>query len=102
MGATARIGTVCEATMYGMNPRWSSFDWNRSAPSTKPTVAPSANPITASFAVKSAAFSRTVISSGPLTRDGSNRALTIERRLGIVMSSTTNGRVQWKWIPSQR
>src|SRR6266545_6062822 len=24
IGATARIGTVCEATMYGRKPRWSS------------------------------------------------------------------------------
>ena len=71
IGATARIGIVCEATMYGRKPRCSSREWASRTPSTKPIEAPRAKPTAASFAVKSDASHRTSISSGPFLRDGS-------------------------------
>ena len=57
IGASARIGIVCEATTYGMTPRWRTPKRAISAPSRKPIVAPIANPTAASLAVKSAASS---------------------------------------------
>ena len=71
IGAIARIGTVCEATMYGRKPRWSRRDCESATAIRKPAVAPSAKPTAASFAVNAAASSSTSIRSGPLRREGS-------------------------------
>src|SRR4051812_15409237 len=66
IGATARIGTVCEATMYGRNARCASREWTSPTASRNPTIAPAAKPIMASLAVNQADFRSTVIRSGPL------------------------------------
>ena len=56
IGAIAIIGIVCDATMYGRKPRRSRRRSGAIAtPSTKPTDGAIAKPMTASFAVKSAA-----------------------------------------------
>ena len=41
IGAIARIGIVCEATMYGRKPRCSSREWWSTTPIAKPIAAPS-------------------------------------------------------------
>ena len=71
IGAIARIGIVCDATMYGMKPRWSSRDSESTTAIANPKIAPRTKPAAASFAVKSAASSSTSISSGPFRREGS-------------------------------
>ena len=65
IGATARIGIVCDATMYGSTPRWASRECTSATARTKPTTAPIAKPASASFAVNHAEWRSTVISSGP-------------------------------------
>ena len=59
IGAMARIGIVCEATTYGIKPRWSIRKRAIAAPRAKPKMLPITNPTTASFAVKSAAWNST-------------------------------------------
>src|SRR3954447_24101267 len=44
IGATARIGIVCEATMYGSSARWASRECTSAIARTKPTTAPIAKP----------------------------------------------------------
>ncbi len=90
IGATARIGIVCEATMYGRNPRWSSPECASTAPRVNPTTAPRTKPTAASFAVKRAASKRTSISSGPLRREGSKSWPTMSWTCGIVRSFASN------------
>ena len=80
IGATARIGIVCEATMYGRSARWASREWTSPTASANPTTAPIAKPASASFAVNHAEWRSTVISSGPCERDGSPSALKIVQR----------------------
>ena len=58
IGASARMGIVCEATTYGMTPRRSTSKCARTTPSTNPTTAPNRNPTAAARAVKSAACRR--------------------------------------------
>ena len=65
-------------------------------------VAPSANPIAASFAVNHAASRSTEISSGPCTREGSPSAVKIGWTCGSVVSFTGNGHVQPAEIQTQR
>ena len=57
IGAIARIGTVCEATMYGRIPRSSSRDCERATASPKPTTPPRRKPASASLPVNHAALS---------------------------------------------
>ena len=90
IGAIARIGIVCEATMYGSTPRWSTREWWSTTPIVNPIAAPRRNPTAASFAVKSAASQSTSIRSGPFVRDGSKSWPTISCRCGIVRSVTVN------------
>src|SRR2546423_328273 len=59
------MGTVCEATTYGRNPRCRAREWARSAPRTKPPTAPMAKPSAASRPVNAAALSSVTISRGP-------------------------------------
>ena len=94
IGATARIGIVCDATMYGRSARCASRECTRPTARTKPTIAPIANPASASFAVNHADLSRTVIRSGPSKRDGSPSALKIVQRCGSVVLLTGNGHDQ--------
>src|SRR6476469_8114001 len=75
IGATARIGIVCDATMYGSSARCASREWTSPTASANPTTAPIAKPASAAFPVNHAALSRTVIRSGPWERDGSSSAL---------------------------
>ena len=75
IGATARIGIVCDATMYGSSARCASRECTSPTASANPTTAPIAKPASASFAVNHAALSSTVIRSGPWERDGSPSAL---------------------------
>jgi hypothetical protein len=89
IGATARIGIVWEATMYGRKPRWSRREWARTTPSTNPIEAPSTNPTAASFAVNSDASQSTSISSGPFRREGSKSWPTMSWRWGKVLSLTS-------------
>jgi hypothetical protein len=104
IGATTRIGTVCDATTQGRKPRWSSRKCASSTPSAKPSTAPSANPTAASLAVKAAASSRMVIRRGPTSpgRALAKRAWKMLCRCGIDVSSTRNGQVQASRIHSQR
>src|SRR3954454_65585 len=94
IGAIARIGIVCDATMYGRKPRCSRRECTSTHARKKPTTAPSAKPTAASFAVNHAESRSTEMSSGPCVRDGSPSAWKIECRCGIVMSLTGNGCVQ--------
>ena len=89
IGAIARIGTVCEATMYGRKPRCSRRECASTIPSAKPTEAPSTNPTAASFAVNSIASQSTSISSGPLRRDGSKSWPMMSCTCGSVRSFTS-------------
>ena len=93
IGASARIGIVCDATTYGMIPRCRTPKRAIRAPSRNPTVAPITNPTAASFAVKSAASSMYRASSGSPSRIGSKSAPTMSWRCGIVVELTGNGRV---------
>src|SRR6266545_533208 len=104
IGATTRMGTVCEATTQGRKPRWRMRKCASRTPSAKPSTAPSAKPTAASFAVNAAASSRIVISRGPTSpgRACSNSAAKILCRLGIDVSSTRKGHVQRSRIHSQR
>src|SRR3990170_1765444 len=102
IGASARIGIVCDATTYGMTPRCSTPNRAMSAPRTKPVVAPIAKPTAASLAVKSAASRSRSASSGSPSRMGSNSAPTMSWRCGIVVELTTNGRVHPVSIHSRR
>jgi hypothetical protein len=102
IGAIARIGTVCEATTYGRKPRWSIRECASSAPRTKPPVAPIAKPRAASFAVNAAALRSVTTSSGASGFGRSNSARNTVWMWGIEVSSTMNGCVQPKWIPSAR
>ena len=88
--------------MYGRKPRCSSREWTSTTPSAKPTTAPIANPTAASFAVKSALWSRIVISAGWFTCAGSANAFAIVQTCGIEVSSTTNGHVQPAEVQTQR
>ena len=94
IGAIARIGIVCEATMYGSNPRRRKVQWTSRTAMRKPPIAPSAKPTTASFAVKSAESQSTSMSSGPFRREGSKSWPTMSQVCGIVRSFTSNGRVK--------
>src|SRR4029079_19564713 len=102
IGATARIGIVCEATMYGSSARCASRECTSPTASCKPTISPIANPARASLAVNHADFSSTVIRSGPWDRDGSPSALKIVQRWGSVVSLTGNGCVQPVVTQTQR
>jgi hypothetical protein len=93
MGATARIGTVWDATMYGRKPRNRISEWTRTMARRKPTEAPRRKPTAASFAVKSAASKRTEIKRGPFRRDGSNSWPNMSWMCGNVRSLTSNGQV---------
>ena len=102
IGAIASIGIVCEATTYGIRPRWRIWKRAITAPSRKPTVAPIAKPTAASLAMNSAASSRRSMSKGPPSRVGSKSAPTMSCRCGSVVESTTKGRVQPVSIQIQR
>jgi len=65
IGAIARIGTVCEATMYGMIPRSRKRDCDSTTARRKPIVPPSRKPARASLPVNQAAFSSERIRGGP-------------------------------------
>src|SRR5437764_11876718 len=101
MGATARIGIVCDATMYGRKARCISRECTSATARKKPTIAPPAKPIIASFAVNHADFSSTVISSGPADVCLPSAA-KIVCRCGSVVSSTLNGHAQPVSIQTQR
>jgi hypothetical protein len=98
----ARIGTVCEATTNGSNPRRRTSERRRTVPPASPIAAPSRNPAAASLAVNQAASSRSWISSGPPGWLDSNSLSKIDQREGLVMSSTTSGHVQPVSVQSQR
>ena len=102
IGAIARIGIVWLATMYGRKPRSSVREWTSATARTKPITAPSANPAIASFAVKSALCSSTVISGGWLTCAGWPNAFAIVQMCGIDVSLTGNGHVQPADVHSHR
>ena len=93
IGAIARIGTVCEATMYGRIPRSSRRDCERATASPKPTTPPRKKPARASLPVNQAALSSDRMSGGPPVVVGCQNAATTSCRCGIVVSSTTNGQV---------
>src|SRR4051812_17040299 len=102
IGATARIGIVCDATMYGSSARCASRECTSPTASANPTTAPIAKPASASFAVNQAASRSTVIRSGPWERDGSPSALKIVQRWGSVVLLTGNGHVQPVSTQTQR
>src|SRR3954453_2496530 len=103
IGATARIGTACEATTYGRSPRCRIFHCDMKTPSAKPTEAPSTKPTAASFAVKSAACNSCTIRRSPTPAVGCwKSACTIVCTCGIDVLSTTKGRVQPALIQIQR
>ena len=79
IGAIARIGTVCEATMYGSTPRSSRRDCESATASAKPIAAPSTKPTIASFVVNQRRVPEEWISHGPLTCVGCE-----ERRDDVV------------------
>ena len=60
IGAIARIGTVCDATMYGRMPRSSRRDCESTTASAKPIAAPSRKPASASLPVNHAACEQRV------------------------------------------
>jgi hypothetical protein len=94
IGATARIGIVCDATMYGRNARCASRECTSSTASTKPRIAPPRKPTIASLAVNHAECRSTEMSSGPCSREGCQSASTIVCTCGRVVSLTGNGHVQ--------
>src|SRR4051812_14560725 len=102
IGATARIGIVCDATMYGSSARCGIREGTSPTAGATPMTAPIAEPASASFAVNHAASSRTVIRSGPCDRDGSPSALKIVQRWGSVVLLTGNGCVQPVSTQTQR
>ncbi len=83
IGASARIGIVCDATTYGMIPRRSTSNWARITPSTNPMTAPKRNPTAAARAVKSAACRRYSHRSSPVDV-GSPSWSTMSWRCGSV------------------
>ena len=88
--------------MYGTNARCISRECTRRTASAKPKIAPAAKPTIASFAVKSAAFSSTEMSSGPPSRVGCHRARKIVCTCGNDVSLTRNGHVQPVLTHTQR
>ena len=102
IGAIARIGIVCDATMYGSRPRCSMRNCESTTPRTNPIDAPIAKPTAASFAVKSAECQSRVIRSGPPVCAGWKSWPTILWTCGMVMSLTANGCVQPVRIQSHR
>ena len=65
IGATARIGTVCEATMYGRISRSSRRDCESATASTKPIAAPSRKPASASLPGEPGCMQQCTTSGGP-------------------------------------
>jgi hypothetical protein len=104
IGATTRIGTVCDATTHGRKPRRRTVKCASTTPSVKPRIAPSANPAAASFAVKRAAWNRIVIRRGPTPpgRACSKSAWKMLWMCGIAVSVTVKGQVQCARIQSAR
>src|SRR5439155_664968 len=103
IGATARIGTVCDETTYGSRPRWRRRHSESATPSRKPNVAPSAKPTSASLAVNQVACRSWTSRMSPVPEVGlRNSAARMSWMCGIVVESTTNGHVQPSRIQSQR